>query len=94
MKTIDKVHGPVTGILTHPGDGASGRLNNNKNASYIAASYVKFIESVGARVIPLIYSEPEEILHEKLNLVNGVLFTGGWAKTGLYYEVVEGIFKY
>ncbi|XP_026455256.1 gamma-glutamyl hydrolase 2-like [Papaver somniferum] len=84
---------PVIGILTHPGDGASGRLNNDKNASYIAASYVKFIESAGARVIPLIYNEPEEVLYEKLNLVNGVLFTGGWAKTGLYYEVVEGIFK-
>ncbi|RZC54360.1 hypothetical protein C5167_013219 [Papaver somniferum] len=40
---------PVIGILTHPGDGASGRLNNDKNASYIAASYVKFIESAGAR---------------------------------------------
>ncbi|KAG6637110.1 hypothetical protein CIPAW_11G156700 [Carya illinoinensis] len=26
-------------------------------------------------------------------MVNGVLFTGGWAKTGLYYEVVERIFK-
>ncbi|RZC74194.1 hypothetical protein C5167_049676 [Papaver somniferum] len=85
---------PVIGILTHPGDGASGRLNNDKNASYIAASYVKFIESAGARVIPLIYNEPEEILYEKLNLVNGVLFTGGWAKTGLYREVVEGIFKF
>ncbi|MCL7034842.1 hypothetical protein MKW94_016147 [Papaver nudicaule] len=84
---------PVIGILTHPGDGASGRLNNDKNASYIAASYVKFVESAGARVIPLIYNEPQDILYEKLNLVNGVLFTGGWAKTGLYREVVEGIFQ-
>ena len=55
---------PVVGILTHPGDGASGRLNNDTNASYIAASYVKFVESAGARVIPLIYNEPPEILHE------------------------------
>ncbi|OVA16139.1 Peptidase C26 [Macleaya cordata] len=84
---------PVIGILSHPGDGASGRLNNDTNASYIAASYVKFVESAGARVIPLIYNEPQEILYKKLNLVNGVLFTGGWAKTGLYYETVEGIFK-
>ncbi|XP_058070015.1 zeta-carotene desaturase, chloroplastic/chromoplastic-like [Magnolia sinica] len=30
---------------------------------------------------------------EKLNLVNSVLFTGGWAKTGLYYETVQEIFK-
>jgi hypothetical protein len=26
-------------------------------------------------------------------LVNGVIFTGGWAKTGLYYDVVEKIFN-
>ncbi|KAJ6776190.1 PROTEASE FAMILY C26 GAMMA-GLUTAMYL HYDROLASE, partial [Salix koriyanagi] len=55
---------PVIGILSHPGDGASGRLNNATNASYIAASYVKFVESAGARVIPLIYNEPREILFE------------------------------
>ncbi|KAJ6751972.1 hypothetical protein OIU85_002395 [Salix viminalis] len=84
---------PVIGILSHPGDGASGRLNNATNASYIAASYVKFVESAGARVIPLIYNEPREILFEKLNLVNGVLFTGGWAKTGLYFNTAKAIFK-
>ncbi|XP_058115117.1 protein argonaute 1D-like isoform X1 [Magnolia sinica] len=30
---------------------------------------------------------------DKLNLVNSVLFTGGWAKTALYYETVQEIFK-
>ncbi|XP_052178878.1 gamma-glutamyl hydrolase 2-like [Diospyros lotus] len=84
---------PVIGILSHPGDGASGRLNNATSASYIAASYVKFVEAAGARVIPLIYNEPPEILYNKLNLVNGVLFTGGWAKSGRYFEVAEEIFK-
>lgn len=84
---------PVIGILSHPGDGASGRLCNATNASYIAASYVKFVESAGARVIPLIYNEPKEVLFNKLNLVNGVLFTGGWAKSGLYYEIAKEIFK-
>ncbi|KAK3003112.1 hypothetical protein RJ639_018093 [Escallonia herrerae] len=84
---------PVIGILSHPGDGASGRLNSSAGASYIAASYVKFVESAGARVIPLIYNEPPEILQKKLNLINGVLFTGGWAKSGLYFEVVEELFK-
>lgn len=49
---------PIIGIVSHPGDGASGRLSNATNASYIAASYVKFVESAGARVIPLIYNEP------------------------------------
>lgn len=55
---------PVIGILSHPGDGASGRLNNAIDASYIAASYVKFAEAGGARVIPLIYNEPEELLFQ------------------------------
>lgn len=84
---------PVIGIISHPGDGASGRLSNASSASYIAASYVKFVESAGARVIPIIYNEPPEIIFQKLNLVNGILFTGGWAKTGAYYEIVERIFK-
>jgi hypothetical protein len=30
---------------------------------------------------------------QKLELVNGVLFTGGWAKEGLYFETVKTIFK-
>ncbi|GJT55590.1 gamma-glutamyl hydrolase 2-like protein [Tanacetum coccineum] len=84
---------PIIGIVTHPGDGASGRLSNATNASYIAASYVKFVESAGARVIPIIYNEPIEIIQKKLNLVNGVLFTGGWSKTGLYFDVIEEVFN-
>lgn len=59
---------PVIGILSHPGDGATGRLNNDTNASYIAASYVKLAEAGGARVIPLIYNEPEELLFKVIFL--------------------------
>jgi len=53
---------PVIGIVSHPGDGASGRLSNATGVSYIAASYVKFVEAAGARVVPLIYNEPPEKL--------------------------------
>ncbi|KHN36905.1 Gamma-glutamyl hydrolase [Glycine soja] len=88
---------PVIGILTHPGDapddGASGRLSNATGVSYIAASYVKFVESGGARVIPLIYNESPENLNKKLDLVNGVLFTGGWAVSGPYLDTLGNIFK-
>ncbi|KAL3333282.1 hypothetical protein AABB24_033385 [Solanum stoloniferum] len=84
---------PIIGIVSHPGDGATGRLSNATNVSYIAASYVKFAEMAGARVIPLIYTEPPEILNQKLNLVNGIIFTGGWAKDGLYFDVIKGIFQ-
>ncbi|XP_038899600.1 gamma-glutamyl hydrolase 2-like [Benincasa hispida] len=84
---------PVIGILSHPGDGASGRLSNATTASYIPASYVKFVESAGARVIPLIYNDPTDVLEEKLGLVNGVIFTGGRVRDGLYYSVAEKIFQ-
>jgi gamma-glutamyl hydrolase len=55
---------PVIGIVSHPGDGASGRISNGTSTSYIAASYVKFVEAGGARVIPLIYNEPEDRILE------------------------------
>lgn len=53
---------PVIGILSNPGDGSSGRLTNSSGVSHIAASYVKFVESGGARVIPLFYNESPESL--------------------------------
>ncbi|KAM7498726.1 hypothetical protein LguiA_023140 [Lonicera macranthoides] len=58
----------VIGILSHPGDSASGRLSNATNDSYIAASYVKFVESTGVKVIPFIYNEPAEILDKVILL--------------------------
>ncbi|CAN6346171.1 unnamed protein product [Urochloa humidicola] len=85
---------PVIGIVSHPGDGADGRISNGTATSYIGASYVKFVEAAGARVIPLVYNEPEERLLEKLSLVNGVLFTGGSEKQGVYFETIKKVFQY
>eukprot|EP00330_Aristerostoma_sp_ATCC50986_P011855 CAMPEP_0114580212 /NCGR_PEP_ID=MMETSP0125-20121206/4548_1 /TAXON_ID=485358 ORGANISM="Aristerostoma sp., Strain ATCC 50986" /NCGR_SAMPLE_ID=MMETSP0125 /ASSEMBLY_ACC=CAM_ASM_000245 /LENGTH=124 /DNA_ID=CAMNT_0001771649 /DNA_START=194 /DNA_END=568 /DNA_ORIENTATION=+ len=48
---------------------------NPEGHSYIAASYVKFVEAGGARVIPIPWDAPN--LTDYLNIVNGVLFTGG-----------------
>ncbi|KAF3324518.1 gamma-glutamyl hydrolase 2-like protein [Carex littledalei] len=95
LSSVDPVsyNYPVIGIVSHPGDGASGRLSNATNVSYIAASYVKFVEAAGARVVPIVYNEPEETLLEKLRLVNGVLFTGGSAKTGPYFERIKKVFQ-
>jgi len=67
---------PLVGILSQPGDGMEYSLTSDWNAmgekplppnyttSYIAASYVKFVEAGGGRVVPLIYNEPEEVLRE------------------------------
>lgn len=63
-------HRPLIGILSQPGDGDGKRIvrkfyadnPDDSTISYIAASYVKFVESGGGRVVPLIYNEPVEIL--------------------------------
>lgn len=45
--------------------------------SYIAASYVKYIESAGARVVPIRINRTEEEYVKLFNSINGVLLPGG-----------------
>jgi hypothetical protein len=54
---------PLIGILSQPSCGESEtEADWTSNRSCIAASYVKFVESAGARAVPLLYNEPEESL--------------------------------
>ncbi|GIQ86499.1 peptidase C26, gamma-glutamyl hydrolase [Kipferlia bialata] len=62
---------PVVGILTLSDDDAQPELSS------FPASYVKWLEGAGARVIPLYYSMPFEEMHTILDQLDGVLFTGG-----------------
>lgn len=62
---------PIIGILSQPGPPAP------KNYSYIAASYIKFVEASGARVIPLQYDLPAEEFKRRFQIINGVLIPGG-----------------
>jgi gamma-glutamyl hydrolase len=41
------------------------------------AAYVKFMEAAGARVVPLVLGESEEITMDKISKLDGVLFPGG-----------------
>jgi gamma-glutamyl hydrolase len=50
---------------------------------YIAASYVKFVESAGGRVVPILYDSPESELMTLFNQVNGILFPGGSTDIGV-----------
>src|SRR5687768_15658996 len=59
--------------------------------TYIMTPYVQFMESAGARVVPLIMGEPEEVTLEKLRKLDGVLMPGGG---GDYYDYGEFIYKY
>lgn len=59
---------PVVGILSQPYHG---------NNDYIAASYVKWLESAGARSIVIPYEADDNLLEEVFTQINGVLFPGG-----------------
>jgi len=61
---------PIIGILSQPTNGENG-------SSYIAASYVKFMESGGARVVPILYNYTTQELDHLFDSINGVMFTGG-----------------
>lgn len=64
---------PVIGILTTPT--SEGWPFPSTVYSYIAASYVHFIESAGARVVPIPWDAYN--MTDYLDMLNGVLFTGG-----------------
>ncbi|KAJ6244881.1 protease family c26 gamma-glutamyl hydrolase [Anaeramoeba flamelloides] len=64
---------PVIGILTEPNSHALDPLKGQ----YIAASYVKWIESSGGRAYPIKYDSTETEILDILSHVNGVLFPGG-----------------
>lgn len=82
---------PIIGILSMPTD-----YPGYENKSYFPASYVKWLESAGARVVPLLYTSSAAEIQQQLQYLNGALFTGGgtdftnpdgslsqFAKTGL-----------
>jgi len=63
---------PVVGILSLP-------PQSGKPYYYIAASYVKWLESAGARSIPIAYDATDELLEEIFTQINGLLLPGGSA---------------
>lgn len=69
---------PVIGILAIPSDYEWFPANN---WNYMAASYVKYIESAGARVVPIQWDLPLKNLTALIRGLNGVLFTGGSANS-------------
>lgn len=66
---------PVIGVFAQPSDFPNQYPTNE--FSYIAASYIKFIESSGARAIPIPYDLPQEQLKYLFNGINGLIFPGG-----------------
>jgi len=69
---------PVIGILTIPSDYTTFR--DPELYSSIQTEYIQFIESAGARVIPIPYDLPLNELIELFQKINGLLLTGGGTK--------------
>eukprot|EP01084_Bolivina_argentea_P230903 389532_1 len=62
--------------------------------SYIAASYVKWLEAGGARVVPIVVTDNFQSVSELVLQLNGILFTGGteyFDSTSIYYNQVLNI---
>ena len=68
---------PIIGVFAQPSD--YPKLYPTDQYSYIASSYVKFIESAGARVVPIPYDLPHDQLKKLFDSLNGLVFPGGSA---------------
>jgi gamma-glutamyl hydrolase len=60
---------PIIGIVSE--EVSSGK------SSYIAASYVKYVESAGAQVVPIFSNTSQDDLKSLFDSINGILFPGG-----------------
>ena len=52
-------------------------IGNSNYTSYIAASYVKFVESGGARVVPILIDQSDDYYQMIFSSTNGLLIPGG-----------------
>jgi len=78
---------PIIGILDEKYD---------SDNTYIVASYVKWIESAGGRVVPLFYDKwSTSSMEDMLKNLNGVLLPGGGMSfSGKYLDQLVTIFNY
>ncbi|XP_037080797.1 LOW QUALITY PROTEIN: gamma-glutamyl hydrolase-like [Pollicipes pollicipes] len=70
---------PIIGILSQEVPRSLRRAFGNYT-SYIAASYVKYWEAAGARVVPIRINQPRSYYRQLFSGLNGLVFPGGSAK--------------
>jgi len=69
---------PIIAILSQELEVSMTRIYGDRNyTSYIWATYVKFIEMAGARVVPVKINQPEEYYKTIFDSTNGLLIPGG-----------------
>ncbi|XP_050300894.1 gamma-glutamyl hydrolase-like [Anthonomus grandis grandis] len=87
---------PIIGVLSQETYIVSSYFPNKTYDSYIAASYVKFLESAGARVVPIWIGQNEEYYRRVIQYTNGIFFPGGgtyFNETGGYGEAATQLYK-
>ena len=62
---------PLIGILSQP------LFHEQPGVSYLAASYVQFVESAGARAVPIVYTDSDDVNDRKFEAINGLILPGG-----------------
>lgn len=86
LSVLSNIHAlnnrPIIGVFTQP----TGDEISKFGQQYIAASYVKFMESAGARVVPIKYSISEGEAQELFNSINGFLLPGGGVDFGTQHQ--------
>lgn len=90
----DDYQGPVIGILTQ----STYKISYLKalGDSYLAASYVKYIEMAGAQVIPIYDGWDLAYIKHIMQSINGVLLPGGAQTfpTSRYYVAAKHIYEW
>jgi gamma-glutamyl hydrolase len=64
---------PVIGIMAQPTDSSLSAYGDQ----YLVASYVKWVEASGARVVPVLYNQSTRVLSDVFKQLNGLVFPGG-----------------
>lgn len=73
-------HTPVVIVPSHPTSGSSFSGTNETGMQYMPASYVKWLEMAGARVLPMSYYASDAQVDSLFAQANGLLLMGGDAK--------------
>jgi GMP synthase-like glutamine amidotransferase len=68
---------PIIGILSQDLSYDEAMYGPSDATSYIAASYIKFVEAGGARAAPVIAGRSEEYYQTIFSQINGILLPGG-----------------
>lgn len=68
---------PIIGLFSQPSTSSSPACGGN--CTYIAASYVKYLEAAGARVVPIDFYATHSELDHLFESLNGFFFPGGSA---------------